>query len=101
MSAEHDKEAQSLLDAHQAEISQLIDGLNALYEGHDIRAVVAASEVALAATLSQFICAVAETNQERRDLLKQVVGNLVDNIARHIFDEHQIAQPQSDIILKS
>lgn len=101
MSAEHDKEAQSLLDAYQAEISQLIDGLNALYEGHDIRAVVAASEVGFAATMSQFICAVAESNQERQDLLKQVVSNLVGNIAHHIFDEPQTAQLQSDIILKS
>lgn len=101
MSAEHDKEAQSLLDAHQAEISQLIDGLNTLYEGHDIRAVVAASEVGFAATLSQFICTMAETNQERQELLEQVMGNFIGNIAPHIFDEPQIAQPQSDIILKA
>lgn len=101
MSAEHDKEAQGLMDAHHAEVGALIDGLNNLYEGHDIRAVVAASEVGYAATLSQFINATADSNQEKQELLEQVVGNFVSDIARHIFDEPQIAQPQSDIILKS
>lgn len=99
MSAELDTQMKEHMDA----VSKLVDEMNLLFTGQDVRVVVTATEAAFKASLTQFIELAGETNAERAELLKGLITRLAIDVADAIPDveEPTIQVPDNKIILKA
>lgn len=100
MSAEVDTEMQE----HIAAVGELVDKMNLLFAGTDVRVVLTASEQAYTTSLIQFLELVDEDVAGRKELLKQIITRTamtVDEATSLEDDVPTVLVPASKIILKS